>query len=150
MNNHDKPRGNKARNDKDSIVCDAKNLLHVLFPAVQRMPKIERMEGAPAEMKRAARDIIRHYSVAKECPEVRVRNIQELFGDFGYLLAMFEECIAAGLLTDGDKLRIARQLERIEEGVRKWRNATRSPKSQDRQQVGTPLQGCKEAGGSNE
>lgn len=29
MNEHKKPRGNKAKNDKDSILADAKNLLYV-------------------------------------------------------------------------------------------------------------------------
>ena len=53
MNEHKKPRGHKAHNDKDSILADAKNLLYILHPAIQRMPKIERIEGAPVEMKRA-------------------------------------------------------------------------------------------------
>ena len=46
MNEHKKPRGNKAKNDKDSILADAKNLLYILHSAIQRMPKIERIEGA--------------------------------------------------------------------------------------------------------
>ena len=131
------PRGNKAKNDKDSILADAKNLLYILHPAIQRMPKIERIEGAPVEMKRAVQNIIRHFSIAKECQEVRQEHIREMFGEFGILLANFELCIAQGLLTDSDKLRIAVQLERIEEGVRKWRNASRSLKRQEQQEVGT-------------
>ena len=59
-----------------------------------------------------------------------------MLGEFGILLANFELCIAQGLLTDKDKLRIAVQLERIEEGVRKWRNAARSLKRQEQQTVG--------------
>ena len=62
MNEHKKPRGHKAHNDKDSILADSKNLLFILHPAVQRMPKIERIEGAPVEMKRALQGIIRHLS----------------------------------------------------------------------------------------
>ena len=99
------------------------------------MPKIERIEGAPVEMKRATQNIIRHFSIAKEFPEVRQDRIREMFGEFGVLLANFELCIAQGLLTDSDKLRIAVQLERIEEGVRKWRNAARSLKRQEQSQV---------------
>ena len=136
MNEHKKPRGHKAHNDKDSILADSKNLLFILHPAVQRMPKIERIEGAPVEMKRALQGIIRHFSIAKECQEVRVQHIREIFGEFGILLANFELCIAQGLFTDKDKLRIAAQLERIEEGVRKWRNAARSLKRQEQQEVG--------------
>ena len=128
MNEHKKPRGHKAHNDKDSILADSKNLLFILHPAVQRMPKIERIEGAPVEMKRALQGVIRHFSIAKECQEVRVQHIREIFGEFGILLANFELCVAQGLFTDKDKLRIAAQLERIEEGVRKWRNAAFAPR----------------------
>ena len=59
MNERTKPRGNKAKNDKGSILADAKNLLYILRPAIQRMPKIDRIEGAPVEMKRAVQNIIR-------------------------------------------------------------------------------------------
>lgn len=135
MNEHKKPRGHKAHNDKDSILADVKNLLHILYPAIQRMPKIERIEGTPVEMKKAAQNIIRHFSIAKECQEVRQERIREMFGEFGILLANFELCIVQGLLTDKDKLSIAMQLERIGEGVRKWRNATRSLKRQEQQTV---------------
>ena len=136
MNEHKKPRGHKAHNDKDSILADTKNSLFILYPAIQRMPKIERIEGAPVEMKRTAQSIIRHFSIAKECQEVRQEHIREMFGDYGSLLANFEICIAQGLLTDNDKLRVAMQLERIEEGVKKWRNAARSLKRQEQQMVG--------------
>ena len=137
MNKYKKPRGNKAKRDKDSILADAKNLLYVLYGCIQRMPKIERIEGAPVEMKRATvQNIIRHFSIAKECQEVKQEHIREMFGEYGVLLANFELCIAQGLLTDSDKLRIAVQLERIEEGVRKWRNAARSLKRQEQSQVG--------------
>ena len=37
-------RSNKAKNDKGSILADVKNLLYILHPAIQRMPKIERIE----------------------------------------------------------------------------------------------------------
>lgn len=137
MNEHKKARGHKAHNDKDSILTDSKNLLFILRPAIQRVPKVDRIEGFPVEMKIALRNIIRHFSIAKECPEVRQECIRHMFGDFGILVANFELCIAQGLFTDNDKLRIAIQLERIEEGVRKWRNAARSLKRQDQQTVGS-------------
>lgn len=134
--NMSKGRGsNKAKKDKGSILADVKNLLYVLHPALQHMPKIERIEGAPQEMKMACYNIIRHFTTAMECPEVRLTNIYQMFGDFGLILATFELCIQFGLFTDSEKLRIAIQLERIEEGIKKWRNATRSPKSQERQEV---------------
>ena len=121
--------------NKGSILADVKNLLYILHPAMQRMPKIERIEGAPVEMKRSCYDLIRHFTVALECQEVRLAYIHKMFADFGGILASFELAIQFGLFTDSDKLRIAIQLERIEEGIRKWRNASRSLKSQERQEV---------------
>ena len=76
MNEYKKSRSNRANNDKDSILADAKNLLYILYPAVERMRKIDRIEGAPMEMKRAAVNIIRHFSIAKECPSVVCRRRQ--------------------------------------------------------------------------
>ncbi|MBO4657962.1 MAG: hypothetical protein J5639_09345 [Bacteroidales bacterium] len=128
-------RSNKAKKDKGSILVDVTNLLAILYPAIQKMPKIERIEGAPREMKTACYGIIRHYSVAKENPEVRMWHIRSMFGDYGVLLTAFSLCVQYGLFTDSVKLAVAVQLERIEEGIRKWRNATRSPKSEEQLQV---------------
>ena len=110
----------KSKKDKGSILADVKNLLKVLHPALQNMPKIERIEGSPREMKLACYNMIRCFTIAYECPEVRLENIHK---------------IQYGLFTDSEKLNIAIQLERIEEGIKKWRNATRSPKSQEQQEV---------------
>lgn len=112
--------GAKAKRDKTSILADAKNFLKILLPAIQRMPKIERHEGAAVEMKNAAFSIVSNFTTAYYCPEVRVRHIQLMFGDYGKLLAAFEIAIQQGLLTDSLKLALAMQLERIEEGIEKW------------------------------
>lgn len=136
-NEHLSSRTGRARNDKDSILADAKNALKILYPALQRMPKIERIEGAPKEMRNALVNIIRDFSIAKECQEVRLDHIHRMFGEFGITLACFDLCISQGLLTDGAQLALAMQMERIEEGIRKWRSATRSLKSQERAQVGS-------------
>lgn len=125
----------KSKKDKGSILADVKNLLKVLHPALQNMPKIERIEGSPREMKLACYNMIRCFTIAYECPEVRLENIHKMIGDFGVLLATFDNSIQYGLFTDTEKLNIAIQLERIEEGIKKWRNATRSPKSQEQQEV---------------
>ena len=129
------PRSNKAKRDKGSILADVTNLLAILYPAMQKMPKIDRIEGAPRELKTACYGIIRHYNMAKENPEVRLANIRAMFGDFGVMQAAFGLCVQFGLMTDSTKFAIAIQLERIEEGIRKWRNATRSPKSDEQLQV---------------
>lgn len=86
-------------------------------------------------MKLACYNMIRCFTIAYECPEVRLENIHKMIGDFGVLLATFDNSIQYGLFTDSEKLNIAIQLERIEEGIKKWRNATRSPKSQEQQEV---------------
>ncbi len=138
MNTHTKPRGNKAHNDKSSILADVKNLLKILYPAIQGMPKIHRIEGAPVEMKNAAHQIIRNFCIARECQDVRTECIREMIGWYGVLLADFELMVTLGLLNEKNQLAIAMQLERIEEGVRRWRSATRSPKRQDQQQVDSP------------
>ena len=135
MNIHKKPRGNKAKRDKDSILADTKNLLYILYGCIQRMPKIERIEGAPMEMKRAANGIIESFSIAKECHEVRLQEIHKMFGCYGRLLANFDLCIVQGLMTDSDKVRVATILERIDEGIKKWRNASRTLNRQEQQQV---------------
>lgn len=104
------------------------------------MPKIDRIEGAPVEMKRAAANIIRHFFIAKECQDVRDEEIRKMLGEYGILVSAFELCSARGLLTEETQLNICIQLERIEEGVKKWRNATRSKtKRQDRQTVGSDV-----------
>ena len=39
-------RSNIPKKDKGSLLAEGKNLLYMLHPAMQRMPKIERIEGA--------------------------------------------------------------------------------------------------------
>lgn len=128
-------RSNKAKRDKGAILADTKNLLGILHVALQHLPKIERIEGAPCEFKRACYDLIRHYNIAFDCPEVRLEYIHRMLGDLGVMLATFDICIRSGFFTDTERLHIAEQLDKIEEGAGKWRNATRSPKSQAQQTV---------------
>ena len=68
----------KARKDKDSILADTKNLLKILLPAIQRMPKIERHDGVAQEMKVAALSLVSHFTTAFNCPEVREQYIHLL------------------------------------------------------------------------
>ena len=142
-----KTQHNKAKKDKMSILADAKELLRVLLPAMQRLPKIERIEGAPVEMKRAAFELIADFHIAHACPECREEYIRRMIGRYGVLQAAFELAILAGLFTDGERLGIAMAMERIEEGVGRWHNALRSAPRQDRGQVREP-EGCQEDCGS--
>lgn len=122
--------GAKARKDKDSILADAKNFITILLPAIQRMPKIERHDGAAQEMKKAAFGIVSNFTTAYNCPEVRLEYIHRMFGNYGCLLAAFEILIQQGLLTNAEKVRLALCLERIEAGITKWYNALKSTRQE--------------------
>lgn len=138
---------NKARNSKESILCDAKELLKILDTAIKRMPKMYRQHGAALEMEKAGFDIIHHFTVAQNCKEVRLHEIQQMFGAYGRLIAAFEILMFArldtmkssapenagkmGLFSDSVKLQLARQMERIEEGVVKWHNAVKASRLSD-------------------
>lgn len=132
---------NKARNSKESILTDTKELLKILDTAIKRMPKMYRQHGAAIRMEQAGYDIIHHFTIAHNCKEVRIGEIRQMFGAYGRLIAAFEILMAVkldtqkssdqenkgqmSLFTDTCKLAIARQIERIEEGVVKWNNATK-------------------------
>lgn len=117
---------NKARRSKESILVDVKMLLKTYLPAYQRMPKIERIEGAPREMKNAAFSIIEYFTIAYECEEARRENIQKMLGAVGKMLACFELMVAQGYLPTKTQYEIAGRLSKIEEGAKKWKNALRT------------------------
>lgn len=52
-----------------------KELLRTLIPAIKHMPKIDRIDGAPMEMKNAAFKFIEDFSIAYECEDVRLKYI---------------------------------------------------------------------------
>ena len=66
--------GNKANNDKSSILVDIENLLDAFEPAYMRMPKVTRIESAAPKMKDAAYDIIRYYQMAYFSDDTIVNN----------------------------------------------------------------------------
>ena len=117
-------RGNKAQRDAFvSIPAEVKEMLRHLHPAIQHMPKTERIDGAGAEMRRAAYAIIREYHIAYHCKDVRTEHIRQMVGWYGQLQAAFEIACLLGVLKDCYKLSIAMRMERIEEGIMKWKNA---------------------------
>ena len=93
----------KANKDKDSILADAKELLKILIPAIQTMPKIERIDGAATDMKRAAFDMIHHFTIAYNCSEVRAENIHQMFGDYGRLIACFEILLTQQRIANAER-----------------------------------------------
>ena len=138
-------RGNQATHSKESILAHAKNLLRVYLPAMQRMPKIERWDGAAPSLRQAAFDIIDLYTVAWNCPEARLTSIQRMFGAYGRLIAAFELLVQQGLLTAGTQLAIAEQLERMEEGIAKWHHTVAEMKQKDKALASGAGAGQKEA-----
>lgn len=122
-------------------MTDTKSLLKTLDTAIKRMPKIYRCHGAAIRMEDAAYDLINHFTQAINCKEVRTVEIQKMFGAYGRLIAAFEILMEVkldtqksnhpdnigemGLFSDKCKLMLARDMERIEEGIRKWYNASR-------------------------
>ena len=78
--------GAKAAKSKESILADTKNFLKILLPAIQRMPKVERAEGAAPEMKQAAFEIIKNFTTAYNCKEVRNEYIHRMFGGMSRFL----------------------------------------------------------------
>lgn len=131
MNHGTKPRpgGNKAKNDKSSILVDAKMLLRIYNPIFQHMPKIERIDGLGADMRRAILDIISHFSIAYECEEVRQQEIRQMIGSYGKAMAVFDLLRDLGVVPDTELYLIAERMDRIEKGILKWRNSLRGYKS---------------------
>lgn len=146
---------NKARNNKGSILIDVENLLDVFEPCFMRMPKIRRIHGAAVRMEDAAYDLLHYYHIAYEMGPDEAREkrncIEQMIGAYGRMQSCFKRLMKVdidtqkrsnpenkgemSLFSDTAKLAIAMSMERIEEGIKKWRNATRSPKSQERQEV---------------
>lgn len=137
--------GNKARRDAFiDILVETKEMLRYLHPALLRVQRDERREGAPAMMKKAAYAIISEYHIAHTVTDVesKTHHIEQMIGAYGVLQSAFEVSILQGLFPDGFKLPIAERMARIEEGIRKWYNA-QSSQRQARAQcpVGTAVGG---------
>ena len=115
----------KASRDKDSILVDVKKLLEIYHPVYQRMSKIERIDGCAKELKDALYDMIRHFCIAYNCPEVKSENIRLMIGDFGVVMAAFDLVRDFGIATDKDLYLMAERLTRIEDGIGRWRNSLR-------------------------
>lgn len=114
---------NKAKKDKDSILVDVKMLLKLYHPIFQRMPKIERLDGCAKELKNALYDMIRHFCIAYNCPEVKAENIRLMIGDFGVVMTTFDLVRDFGITTNKELYLIAERLTRIEDGIRRWRSS---------------------------
>ncbi len=138
---------NKAKNCKESILVDVKNLLTLYDRFVMTLPKARRESGALRHFEDAGYQMIHHFTIAREMTspadhDERRRHVDAILGCFGELVAAFEimmQMKAATqkkstsdlkgemyLFSDSAKLGMARCLEKIEEGCRKWRNSMRS------------------------
>lgn len=137
---------NKAKNDKGSILIDVENLLDAFEPTFMRMPKIRRIHGAAVRMEDAAYDIIHYFTIAFEMSndewEEKRRIVSQMLGAYGRMQSCFKRLMKVDLDTmkrsqaeskgeqclfsDSTKLAIALNMERIEEGIKKWRKSIKS------------------------
>lgn len=137
---------NKAINDKGSILIDTERLLDYFEPAFMRMPKIRRIHGAAVRMEDAAYDIIHYFTVAYEMEadeaQEKKRLVSHMLGAYGRMQSCFkrlmkvdidtqksskEECKGEMcLFSDFTKLAIAQCMEKIEEGIIKWRKSIKT------------------------
>lgn len=113
--------GNRSSVSKESILADVKELIYHLVPVVQRMPKIDRIEGPGYELKRASYDIVELFYIAYHCEEERSLYIKKMIGAYGRLLVAFEMALRQGLVLESKKLVIAERIEKIEAGISRWR-----------------------------
>ena len=135
---------NKAKNSKESILCDAKDLMKLYDSVTWHLPKARREHSAVRRFEDAGYAIIHDCTIAMELrgdgEQQRKREyVEHLIGSFGEMLAAFdilmdmkdmtqkksdgESLHQAYLFSDNGKLAIARLLERIETGAKKWRNS---------------------------
>lgn len=138
---------NRARNDKGSILVDVEELLDVFEPAFMRMPKIRRIHGAAVRMENACYDLIFYYTIAFELDNKgeaveKIRYIERMLGAYGIVQSCFKRLMKVDidtqkrsqaeskgemhLFSDSAKLAIARSMERIEEGIVKWRKSIKA------------------------
>ena len=133
-------RGNQARRSKDSILADTQNLLLVYQGIFNTFKKIDRIDGAAAEFKRAAWDIVKYFKMAKECPEIKTESIQKIFGCYGVMDVAIRTMDELGMLTDKQFFALAEKMSKIEEGVRKWkRSLPASGAGEGRRNYGTKV-----------
>lgn len=121
-----RPGGNKAKNAKESILVDAKALINIMQPAWRNMKRMERIDGVGGVFRKAVLQIIYHFSIARACPEARDENIRKMIGCYGLATAMFDLLRTTNSVTDVQLYLMSERLQRIEEGVIKWRNSLKS------------------------
>lgn len=137
---------NKAKNDKGSILVDIEKLLDIFEPAFMRMPKIRRIHGAAVRMEDAAYDIIHYFTIAYEMSTdeytEKKKYISMMLGAYGRMQSCFKRLMKVDidtmklstgecskqmcLFSDKVKLEIAKCMEKIEEGIVKWRKSIKT------------------------
>lgn len=137
---------NKAAHAKESILCDVKDLMKLYDRVTWHLPKARREHSAVRRFEEAGYAIIHDCTIAmelrSEADRPRKREyVEHLIGSFGEMLASFDILMDMRdmtqkksdadsrkemyLFSDSAKLAIARLLERIETGAKKWRNSIR-------------------------
>lgn len=140
----EKYMSNKAAHSKESILCDVKDLMKLYDCITWHLPKARRQHGAVRRFEEAGYAIIHDCTIAMELrgegEQQRKREyIEHLIGSFGEMLAAFDVMMEMKAMTqkksdinsrqemylfsDSGKLAVARLLERIETGAKRWRNS---------------------------
>lgn len=141
---------NKAKTDaRGNVLIDTERMLDAFEPAFMNMPKIRRLHGAAVRMEDAAYDIIHYFTIAYEISNADIAEkryyVTKMLGAFGRMQSCFKRLMkvdidtqkksseeakgAKCLFSDSVKLEIARCMDRIEEGIVKWRKSLKSPTS---------------------
>lgn len=137
---------NKAKQSKESILCDTKELMKLYDRVTWHLPKARREHSAVKRFEDAGYSIIHYCAVAMELrseeDKPRKREyIERLLGAHAEMMAAFEILMDMRAMTqkksdrdskkemylfsNSGKLAIAMLLERIETGIKKWRNSIR-------------------------
>ena len=135
---------NRAKNSKESIISDAKELMKLYDRLTWHLPKVRREHGAVKRFEDCGYRVVHYCTIAMELrsedEKPRKREyVERILGTFGEMLAVFEILMDMRAMTqkrsdresvhemylfsDNGKLAIARLLERMEAGIKKWRNS---------------------------
>ena len=86
---------NKAKNSKESIICDAKELMKLYDRLTWHLPKARREHGAVKRFEDTGYRIVHYCTIAMEMrqkseQQKKKEYVERILGAFGEMLAAFE------------------------------------------------------------
>ncbi len=118
-----KSRSNTAHNCKDSILVEAKGLLKTLHRCVHTIPNMYKKHSAFTLMMDSAVEVVKEFHLGREYKDDRVLHIKRMTAHYAVIVAMVEECDDLGCMPKNEIERICRHLDRMQEGIRKWKSS---------------------------